>query len=186
MARFGKGFVCAAVAAAALAVALPASALESTPLVRGGAPLPEFRLDLPNLQPPAAPSDNFEIALTPPGSKSPFSFIYSPRPESALELDSASSTSRRVAGLTWNIFSADRFYGGFGLSGSVLSPGTDPAHEALAGGAPAAVRGSLRLGYELGSNQSLMLSFEHTRTPDQGTDHGEFGDNFRLGYGVRF
>lgn len=185
MARFGKGFACAVVTAAALAAALPAFALEATPLVRGGAPLPEFRLDLPNLQAPV-PGDNFEIALTPPGSKSPFSFIFSPRPESALELDPATNTRRSVAGLSWNVFSADHFYGGFGLSGSMLSPGTDPAREALAGGAPAAVRGSVRLGYELGSNQSLMLSFDHTRTPDQSTDHGEFGDNFRLGYGVRF
>jgi hypothetical protein len=185
MTRFGKGLACTVVAVAVLAAAWPAFAFEATPLVRGGAPLPEFQLDLPNLQPPAA-DGNFEIALTPPGSKSPFSFIFSPRPESALALDRASDTSRNVAGLSWNVFSADHFYGGFGLSSSVMSPGTDPAHEALAGGAPAAVRGSVQLGYALGRNQSLMLSFDHTRTPDQSTDHGEFGDNFRLGYGVQF
>jgi hypothetical protein len=186
MARFGTAFVRMAVVVAAIAVTVPAFAFESAPLVRGGAPLPEFRLDLPNLQPPASPSDNFEIALTAPGGKNSFSFIFSPRPESALELDPATNTTRKVAGLSWNIFSADHFYGGFGLSGTMLSPGTDPAHEALAGGAPAAVRGSLRLGYDLSNNQSLMLSFDHTRTPDFSTDHGEFGDNFRLGYGVRF
>ena len=186
MARFGNGFACAVVAVAAMAAAMPAFALESTPLVRGGAPLPEFRLNLPNLQPPSAPSDNFEIALTSPGGKSPFSFVFSPRPESALELDPASNTSRNVAGLSWNVFTADHFYGGVGLSGSVVAPGTDPAHEALAGGVPAAMRGSVQLGYQLGSNQSLMLSFDHTRTPDQSTDHGEFGDNFRLGYGLKF
>ncbi len=185
MIRFAKGFACAVVAVAAFAFAVPAFALESTPLVRGGAPLPEFQLDLPNLRAPAATGDNFEIALTTPGSKSAFSFVFSPRPESALELDPASNTTRNVAGLSWNIFNTDHFYGGFGLSGSVLDPGTDPTREALAG-APAAVRGSVRLGYQLGSNQSLMLSFDHTRTPDQSTDHGEFGENFRLGYGVKF
>lgn len=186
MAFFGKKFACAVIAAAAFAVAMPAFAFESEPLVRGGAPLPEFYLDLPNLQPPADTTDNFEIALTTPGSKSPFDFVFSPRPESALELDPATNTSRDVAGLSWNVFSMDHFYGGVGLSGSFLSPGTDPAHEALAGGAPASLRGSLRLGYALDRNESLMLSFDHTRAPDQSTDHGEFGDNFRLGYGVKF
>jgi hypothetical protein len=186
MASFGKGFACAVIAVAAFAVALPAWAFESEPLVRGGAPLPEFYLDLPKLQPPTGAADNFEITLTTPGSKSPFNFIFSPRPESALELDPATNTTRNVAGLSWNLFSLDHFYGGIGLSGSVLSPDTDPAHEALAGGAPASIRGSLQVGYAFGDHQSLMLSFDHTRTPDQSTDHGEFGDNFRLGYGVKF
>jgi hypothetical protein len=186
MIRFGKGFACTVVAVAAIAAAVPARALESTPLVRGGAALPEFQLDLPNLRAPAGTADNFEVALTAPGSNSAFSFVFSPRAESALELDPASNTSRNVAGLSWNVFTADRFYGGVGLSSSVVAPGSDPAHEALAGGAPTAVRGSVQLGYQLGSNQSLMLSFDHTRTPDFSTEHGEFGDNFRLGYGVKF
>ncbi|HYL32264.1 MAG TPA: hypothetical protein VEU53_03840 [Stellaceae bacterium] len=186
MARFANGFVCAVVTAAAVAVALPAFALESTSLVRGGAPLPEFQLNLPNLTPPSAGADDFEVALTTPGSKSAFSFIFSPRPESALELDPASNTARNVAGLSWNLFNSDHFHGGFGLSGSFLSPGTDPMREALSGGAPAAVRGTLSLGYDLSQNQSVMLSFDRTRTPDFSTVHGEFGDNFRLGYGVKF
>lgn len=186
MVRFAKGFACAVVTAAAVAAALPAFALESNSLVRGGAPLPDFQLNLPNLTPPAGGDGNFEIALTPPGSKSPFSFIFSPRPETALELDPASNTTRNVAGLSWDLFDRDHFHGGFGLSGSVLSPGTDPMHEALAGGAPAAIRGTLSLGYDLGANQSVMLSFDHTRTPDFSTLHGEFGENLRLGYGVKF
>lgn len=186
MVRLGKGFACAVVTAAAVAAALPAYALESAPLVRGGAPLPEFRLNLPNLTPPASSTDNFEIALTAPGSKSAFSFIFSPRPEAALELDPASNTTRNVAGLSWNLFDSDHFHGGFGLSGSFLSPGTDPMRAALAGGAPAAVRGTLSLGYDFSQTQSLMLSFDRTRTPDFSTVHGEFGDNFRLGYGVKF
>lgn len=186
MVRFAKGFACAVVTVAALAAALPAFALESSSLVRGGAPLPDFRLNLPNLIPPAGSDGDFEIALTAPGSKSPFSFIFSPRPEAALELDPASNTTRNVAGLSWDLFDSDRFHGGFGLFGSLLSPGTDPMHEALAGGAPAAIRGTLSLGYDLGTNQSVMLSFDHTRTPDFSTLHGEFGDNLRLGYGVKF
>lgn len=185
MNRFHKGFACAVVAAAVAMAAVPAFAFEST-LVRGGAPLPEFRLNLPNLTPPSGNADDFEIALTSPGSKSAFSFVFSPRPETALELDPASNTTRNVAGLSWNFFDRDHFHGGFGLSGSVLSPGTDPMHQALAGGAPASVRGTLRLGYDLSSNQSLMLSFDRTRTPQFSTEHGEFGDNFRLGYGVKF
>jgi len=186
MIRFGKGFARTVVAVAAIAVAVPARALESTPLVRGGAALPEFQLDLPNLRAPAGTADNFEVALTAPGSKSAFSFVFSPRAESALELDPASNTSRNVAGLSWNIFNTDHLHGGFGLTGSVFSPGTDPTREALAGGASAAVRGTLSLGYDLSGSQSLMLSFDRTRTPDFSTEHGEFGDNFRLGYGVKF
>ncbi|MDE2229710.1 MAG: hypothetical protein KGL11_11815 [Alphaproteobacteria bacterium] len=186
MVHTGQGIARALITVAAIAVAVPAFALESTPLVRGGAPLPQFELNLPNLTPPSGTSDNFEIALTAPGSKNAFSFIFSPRPESALELDRASNTMRNVAGLSWNIFNSNRFYGDFGLSGSFLNPATDPMHEALAGGAPASVRGTLSLGYDLGDRQSLMLSFDHTRTPDLSTEHGEFGDNFRLGYGVKF
>lgn len=186
MVRFAKGFARAVVTVAAVAAALPAFALESSSLVRGGAPLPEFQLDLPNLTPPIGGDGNFEIALTAPGSKSPFSFIFSPRPEAALELDPASNTARNVAGLSWNLFDRNHFHGGFGLSGSVLSPGTDPMHEALAGGAPAAIRGTLSLGYDLGTSQSVMLSFDHTSTPDFSTLHGEFGENLRLGYGVKF
>jgi len=186
MVRFAKGFVRAVVTVAALAAALPAFALESSSLVRGGAPLPDFELNLPNLTPPAGDDGNFEIALTPPGSKSPFSFIFSPRSEAALELDPASNTTRNVAGLSWDLFDRDHFHGGFGLSGSVLSPGTDPMHEALSGGAPAAIRGTLSLGYDLGTNQSVMLSFDHTNTPDFSMPRGEFGENLRLGYGVKF
>lgn len=186
MVRFAKGFACAVVTVAALAAALPAFALESNSLVRGGAPLPEFQLNLPNLTPPAGDDGNFEIALTAPGSKSAFSFIFSPRPEAALELDPASNATRNVAGLSWNLFDRDHFHGGFGLFGSFLNPGTDPMREALSGGAPAAVRGTLSLGYDLSNNQSLLLSFDHTRTPDFSTQHGEFGENLRLGYGVKF
>ncbi len=186
MARFRQGFACTVAAVAAVALAVPALAMEPTPLVRGGAPLPEFHLNLPNLTPPAGTADDFEIALTPPGSKSPFNFIFSPRPESALELDPASNTARNVAGLSWDLFSRDRFHGGFGLSSSVMSPGTDPMHAALAGGAPVSLRGTLSLGYDISNSQSLMLSFDRTRTPEFSTEHGEFGDNFRLGYGIKF
>lgn len=186
MVRFAKGFACAVVAVAALAVALQAFALEPNSLVRGGAPLPDFRLNLPNLTPPAGDDSNFEIALTASGGKSLFSFIFSPRPEAALELDQASNTTRNVAGLSWDLFDKDHFHGGFGLSGSILSPGTDPMHEALTGGPPAGVRSTLSLGYDLGTNQSVMLSFDHTSTPDLSTSHGEFGENLRLGYGVKF
>ncbi|MGH6968405.1 MAG: hypothetical protein ACREEL_07720 [Stellaceae bacterium] len=186
MVRFVKELACAVVAVAAVAAAVPAFALESTPLVRGGAPLPQFQLNLPNLTPPAGTVDDFEIALTASGSKSTFSFIFSPRPESALEFDPASETARNVAGLSWDLFDSGHFHGGFGVSGSFLRPGTDPMHEALAGGAPAALHGTLSLGYDFSQNQSLMLSFDHTRTPDFSTEHGEFGDNFRLGYGVKF
>ena len=186
MVRIVKGFACAVVTVAAVMAALPAVAFESNSLVRGGAPLPDFQLNLPNLTLPTGNDGNFEIALTTPDSKSPFSFIFSPRSEAALELDPASNTARNVAGLSWNLFDHDHFHGGFGLSGSVMSPGTDPMHAALAGGAPAAVRGTLSLGYDLGVNQSVMLSFDHTRTPDFSTLHGEFGENLRLGYGVKF
>lgn len=186
MTDFGKGFARAVVTVAAIAAAMPAFALESTPLVRGGAPLPEFELNLPNLVPPTSGTEDFEVALTTPGNKNAFSFIFSPRSVSTLELDPASNTVRKVAGLSWNLFDSDHFHGGLGLSGSFLNPGTDPIHEALSGGAPAAVHGTLSLGYDFGSNQSLMLSFDRARTPDLSNEHGEFGDNFRLGYGVKF
>jgi hypothetical protein len=157
-------------------------------LVRGGAPLPQFQLNFPSssgLHQQALPAGDLEIALTSP-NKGVFSFLFSPRAQIGRNSDEATGTSRNLAGLNWNVFQADRFYGGFGFSGSFINPQTDdPLHRAVTG-SPLALHGTLQLGYQLGEQQNLSLSFDRARNSDFSTDRGELGDNFRLGYGLRF
>lgn len=171
--------------ALAAMLAAPAFAQDAGPLVRGGAALPQFRLSFPNLGDRQDDDKNLEVALTRPNS-SVFSFLFSPRAQAGESFDFTTGTARNNAAVNWNIFDGNRFYGGFGLGGSIMNPGTDdPLHRALAG-APTSVHGTLRFGYHLGDQQNLLLSFDHAQTPLFGTDHGELGENLHLGYGFRF
>jgi hypothetical protein len=183
MSPWGKRIVCGAALAAWLAA--PAFAQDGGPLVRGGAALPQFRLSFPSLADQAGSSENLEVSLTQP-DKSVFSFLFSPRMQSGETFDFTSGTEYNSAGIGWNVFAAKGFYGGFGLTGSVISPDTDdPLHRALSG-ASATLHGTLHFGYHIGDRQNLLLSFDHAQTPQFGTDHGELGENLRLGYGVKF
>lgn len=171
--------------ALATMLAMPAFAQDAGPLVRGGAALPQFRLSFPSLGDRQDDGKNLEVAVTRPNS-SVFSFLFSPRAMASEEVDVTTGAARNSAAVNWNIFDGNRFYGGFGLGGSMLNAGTDdPLHRALTG-APTTMHGTLRFGYHLGDQQNLLLSFDHAQTPLFGTDHGELGENLHLGYGFRF
>jgi hypothetical protein len=166
-------------------------------LVRGSAPMPQFQLAFPgdnsgNSAASAAatgPAGNLEIDVTSANTnKSVFSFLFSPRPQWGESYDAATGTTSSAAGFNWDDrLWGSRFYGGFGLAGSVLSPGADDPTHRFQGLSPA-LHGSVHFGYALGGEQDLLLSFDRARSADFSfdTNHGELGDNLRLNYGLRF
>ena len=161
-------------------------------LVRGSAPMPQFQLSFPgdnsgNSTAAAGSGGNLEIDVT-SANKSVFSFLFSPRPQWGENYDAATGTTSSAAGFNWdNRLWGSRFYGGFGLAGSVLSPGADDPQHRFQGLSPA-LHGSVHFGYALGGEQDLLLSFDRARSADFSfdTNHGELGDNLRLNYGLRF
>ncbi len=177
--------------AALLALAAPAFADGAAvsyagTLVRGGAPMPQFQLAFPeNSGQTAAIGGHLEIDVTSP-NKGAFSFLFSPRPQWGSNYDAATGTTSSSAGFNWNDrLGGSRFYGGFGLVGSVLNPGPDDLSHRMQGSSPA-LYGTVHFGYDLGGEQNLLLSFDRARTADFNTDRGELGDNLRLNYGVKF
>jgi len=190
---------CAALALLALAAAAPAVAADQTQpvgvdggaLVRGGAPLPEFRLNfLPNdavgqsLGLPGT-AGNLEIALTSP-EDGVFHFLFSPRSQWGFGADRMTGVNRGYAGLSWSLFDNDRLFGSVGLAGT-YDPGSaspyDPLRRPL--GPPLMVRGALEFGYQFGQQHSLSLRFDEGRAPDFRLN-GESSDNLQLRYGVKF
>ncbi len=177
--------------AALLALAAPAfadgaAAAYPGSLVRGGAAMPQFQLAFPSGDSAnAATGSDFQIDVTSP-NKSVYSFLFSPRPQWSSRYDAATGTTSSSAGFTWNDrIGGSKFYGGFGLGGSVLNPGSDDLLHRLQGSSPA-MYGTVHFGYELSGEQNLLLSFDRGHTADSNTDRGELGNNLRLNYGVKF
>jgi len=190
---------CGAAALLALAAAAPVAAADQTQpfggdngtLVRGGAPLPEFHL---NLLPddsvsrgpsPSGGADNLDISLTSPGT-GVFHFLFSPRPQFGFGLDRMTGVNRGFAGLTWNLFDNDRLFGSVGLGGT-YDPGAttpfDTLHRPL--GPPLMMRGALEFGYQFGGQHSISLRLDEGRAADLRLN-GENSDNLQLRYGVKF
>jgi hypothetical protein len=185
--RIGALALVALLPLAAPAFADGASITYAGTLVRGGAPMPQFQLAFPDSGSGAAAATggNLEIDVTSP-NKSVFSFLFSPRAQWGSNYDVASGTTSSAAGFNWNDrLGGSKFYGGFGLVGSALSPGAEDVLHRNAGSSPA-LHGTLHFGYELGGAQDLLLSFDHALVTDYNTDHSELGDNLRINYGVRF
>jgi hypothetical protein len=189
-----QGFLGGLLWAAALCAAAPAFAQTTAAgpvypgmLIRGGAALPQFQLEFPNLTPAlnanGSSGNNLEIALTSP-DKSVFSFLFSPRAQFGTSLDRATGQQSNFAGMSWNVFDRNSFYGGLGLTAGVLDANSDPLRRNL--GSPLALHSTLQFGYRMAGEQSLLLSLDHANTPDFSGDHGELGENLRLDYGVKF
>ncbi len=176
-----------ALALAAPAFADGASVTYAGTLVRGGAPMPQFRLAFPDGDSgkPATAGGNLQIDVTAP-DKSVFSFLFSPRPQWGSNYEPATGTTSSSAGFTWSDrLGGSRFYGGFGLVGSVLNPGAEDVAHRFQDSSPA-LYGTVHFGYELNGEQNLFLSYDRTRTMDFTSDRGELGDNLRLNYGMKF
>jgi len=172
---------------AAPAFADGAAAAYAGTLVRGGAPMPQFQLAFPGQDSAknSVPGGNLQIDVTSP-NKSVFSFLFSPRAQWGSNYDAASGTTSSAAGFNWNDqIAGSRFYGGFGLVGSVLTPGAEDVLHRNAGMSPA-LHGTLHFGYDLDGEQNLLLSFDGALMSGYNADHSELGDNLRLNYGVKF
>jgi hypothetical protein len=185
--RRRRAALATAVLGALLALAPQALAAGTGALVPGGAPLPQFHLNFPNLldEPlmPPAPAGDLQISLTSP-DKGVLQFLFSPRSTIGSVTDQDSGTSRSYAGLGWNLFDSGGFYGTLGFAGSLTRPGPDDLYR-RAFGAPFAIHSMFELGYELGGPHSLTLSLDHSSAPDLFSDRGGL-DNFRLRYGLKF
>lgn len=184
----------AAVLAAAAFWAASAYAAVTTPLpagggtlVPGGAPLPQFRLNFPDLL-SAAPAvsgaaEDLQISLTSP-DRSVLHFLFSPRSQFMVNTDRDTGTRSSYAGLSWSLFDTDGFYGNLGLAGSYTRFGAEEMYRRYLG-PPLALHQTFELGYELGGPHSLWLSVDHATTPDFLNDRSEL-NNFRLNYGLKF
>ena len=177
----------AALLAALLLAAAPADAGGSGVLVPGNAPLPEFRLDFPNLllEPLGPPrgAEDLQISLNSPG-RGVISFLFSPRSRFGLEQDSSTGTSRSYAGLSWNLFASNGFYSNLSIAGSVTRPGPEEMYRRYLG-PTVGLHQEFELGYQLGDGHSLTLSLDHETTPDPFSERSEL-DNLRLRYGLKF
>jgi len=181
--------VAALAALAGLAVAARAeSALTSgNALVRGGAPLPRFSPNLPNLaidlsSPPPGPSlgtpENLEISLTSP-DHSVLRFLFSPRFVAGDTFGLGAGVTGTYAGLAWNIFDNDRLFGSIALTGEVNRRALDdPTHRLF--GPVLSLHSTLELGYSFNAQQSLSLSLDHASPAPF------FGNDLRLRYGYHF
>jgi len=178
----------AALLGALLGFAPQAKAAGSGDLVPGGAPLPEFHLNFPNLltEPllPPAPDGDLQISLMSP-DKGVLNFLFSPRSTIGSVTDQDTGTSRSYAGVGWNLFQADGFYGTLGFAGSLTRPGGPEDLYRRSYGAPFALHSMFELGYNLGGPHSLTLSLDHSSAPDMFNDRGDL-NNFRLRYGLKF
>jgi hypothetical protein len=175
-----------ALLAALLLAARPAVADGSGILVPGSAPLPEFRLDFPNLLldpigPP--PPNDLQISLDSP-DRGVISFLFSPRSRYGFQQDQSTGTSRSYAGLSWNLFDSNGFFGNLGITGSVTQPGPEEMYRRYLGPS-VGLHQEFELGYQFGDRHSLTLSLDHETTPDPFAERSEL-DNLRLRYGLKF
>lgn len=179
----------AALVAALLLAAAPANAQGGGGgvLVPGNAPLPEFHLNFPNLmlEPLGSPAtgDNLQISLTSP-DRGVVSFLFSPRERFGMQQDASTGTSRSYAGLSWNLFSNDGFFGNLSLAESVTRPGPEEMYRRYLG-PTVAMHSGFELGYQIGDGHSLTLSLDRATAPDPFSDRTEL-DNLRLRYGLKF
>jgi hypothetical protein len=156
-------------------------------LVPGSAPLPQFHLNFPNLliEPLGAPAvaGDLQISLTSP-DRSVVHFLFSPRSSFAIDTDPNTGTKSSYAGLSWNLFEDNGFFGNLSLAGSFTRPGAEEmAPRAL--GPSLALHSMFEFGYQLGDGHSLTLSLDRATTPDFLSDRNEF-NNFHLRYGLKF
>jgi hypothetical protein len=185
--RSGRAAIGTAVIAGVLLVTSPAGAGGAGALVPGSAPLPQFHLNFPNLliAPPSVSSaaGDLQIELTAP-DRSVVQFLFSPRSSFAIDTDPNTGTKSSYAGLSWNLFEDNGFFGNLSLAGSLIRPGIDElAPRSL--GPTFALHSMFELGYQLGDGHSLTLSLDRATTPDFLNDRQEF-NNFHLRYGLKF
>jgi hypothetical protein len=173
--------------AAVLLAASSAIAGSGVILVPGNAPLPEFRLNFPNplIEPLGVPAgqSGLQVSLSEPG-QGVIQFLFSPRSRFGFSSDPETGTNRSYAGLGWNLFDSDRFFGNLSIAGSLTRPGAEE-FDRRSLGPSLALHSTFELGYQFGDRHSLSLTLDRATTPDFLSDRSE-DDNLSLRYGLKF
>lgn len=190
----GKLATLAAAALAAAALAAPAVAQTTTAiaggsaLVRGGAPLPDFKssfpLEIGDPDPVAAAKNDLEISLTTP-NHSVLHFLFSPRTLSGETPGIGATPGTNYAGLAWNIFDSDRLFGSIALSGAVNhAAGEDPTRRLY--GPLIGLHSTFELGYAFDPRQILSFDVDQANPAPYLGDRSAFGESLRVQYGYHF
>jgi hypothetical protein len=184
-----RGALLRSLALAALLVAAAGSARAgdaSPPLVRGGAPfaLGASGFGMAGSAMGILPQGKLDV--TPSPSEGSFTnFLLNPHPQFGQAVDLGSGTTKRYAGLSWNVFDGANMFGRVGLGGSFTQPGAEDPNNRFPG-LPLTLHGSLEFGYQLGQQHSLSLSLDRASPNYTGGDRGESGESLRLRYGLHF
>jgi len=133
---------------------------------------------------PLGTTRDFEISLTSPNN-SVFRFIFSPRPQFGFGYDPMSGTNRAYAGMTWDLFSTNSWFGHFGLA-STFDPGLGGSFPRRFDEAPLMFHGALEFGYRFSESDALLFAIDQGVAPyARGMGSGPIG-NFTLRYGTKF
>lgn len=157
-----------------------------TGLVRGGAPLPQFRSNFPiNLGDPGASAhDNLEISLT-SSNHSVLHFLFSPRALAGTSYGFGPTITGSYAGLAWNVFDDDHLFGSIGFATAVDNlVDEDPTRQFY--GPLLSLHSTFELGYQFSRWQSLSLALDHATPAPYLGDPNAIGDDLRIRYGLHF
>jgi hypothetical protein len=133
---------------------------------------------------PLGTTRDLEISLTSPNN-SVFRFMFSPRPQFGVGYDPISGTNRAYAGMTWDLFSTNSWFGHFGLASS-FDPGIGGPNPRRLDEAPLMFHGALEFGYRFNDANALLFAIDQGVAPyARGMGVGPI-DNFTLRYGTKF
>jgi hypothetical protein len=133
---------------------------------------------------PLGTTRDLEISLTSPNN-SVFRFMFSPRPQFGIGYDPISGTNRAYAGMTWDLFSTNSWFGHFGLASS-FDPGIGGPEPRRFDEAPLMFHGALEFGYRFNQSDALLFAIDQGVAPyARGMGVGPI-DNFTLRYGTKF
>jgi hypothetical protein len=133
---------------------------------------------------PLGTTHDLEISLTSPNN-SVFRFMFSPRPQFGIGYDPISGTNRAYAGITWDLFSMNSWFGHFGLASS-FDPGLGSPEARRFDDAPLMFHGAVEFGYRFNESNALLFAIDQGVAPyAHGMAVGPI-DNFTLRYGTKF
>jgi hypothetical protein len=127
---------------------------------------------------------DLEISLTSPNN-SVFRFMFSPRPQFGIGYDPISGTNRAYAGITWDLFSTNSWFGHFGLASS-FDPGFGSPEARRFDEAPLMFHGALEFGYRFNESNALLFAIDQGVAPYAHGMGVEPINNFTLRYGTKF
>jgi len=133
---------------------------------------------------PLGTTRDLEISLTSPNN-SVFRFMFSPRPQFGIGYDPISGTNRAYAGMTWDLFSTQSWFGHFGVASS-FDPGFGGPFGRRFDEAPLMLHGALEFGFRFNNSNALLFAIDQGVAPyARGTGAGPI-DYFTLRYGTKF